>query len=102
MTNKHTPGPWLVTPLGDIEAKEAHICQINQSMFNNQYKELTTHLEAQANARLIAASPDLLYALTLLAKNIDLGKLNVKKDFELMNAHANALKVLHKLQDEKS
>jgi hypothetical protein len=63
METKHTPAPWTVTELGDIEAKETHVCQINQSMFNNQYPELKTHIEAQANAQLIAAAPELLEAL---------------------------------------
>ena len=53
--------------------------------------------EAIANARLVASVPELLYALQSLAGQIDLSRLNVRKDFGLLNAHAFALKVIHKI-----
>lgn len=67
---KHTPAPWITTEFGDIEAKDTHICTINQSMLGNKYPELTTHLEATANAKLIASAPELLEALTELADEV--------------------------------
>lgn len=41
---------------------------------------------------------ELLDALKNLAANIDLSKLNVRKDFSLLNAHAAATKALFKAQ----
>lgn len=41
---------------------------------------------------------DLLEALRSLTKEIDLSKLNVRKDFSLINAHACALKVIHEAE----
>lgn len=53
--------------------------------------------EEEANAKLIAASPELLQALIDLSKEIDLSKLSIKKDFSLINAHAQATKLIHNL-----
>lgn len=40
----------------------------------------------------------LLEALKALAKEVDLNKLNIRKDFSLINAHAYALKVIHRAE----
>ena len=59
---------------------------------------------AIAADRLIAAAPELLEACKYLAKEINLSKLNIKKDFSLINAHATALKAIYKAEgkeDEK-
>ena len=50
--------------------------------------------EDKANAVLIAAAPAMYEALKFLTSEIDLSKLNVRKDFSLMNAHAWAVKVI--------
>jgi hypothetical protein len=49
-----------------------------------------------ANGRLIMAAPDLLIALKDLTNQIHLGKLSIKKDFSLINAHASALQAIFK------
>ena len=41
-----------------------------------------------------AAAPAMYEALKFLTSEIDLSKLNVRKDFSLMNAHAWAIKVI--------
>ena len=46
--------------------------------------------------RLQVEISELREAIKLLANEINLSKLNVKKDFSLMVAHANALKVIGK------
>ena len=56
--------------------------------------------EFYANARLIAAAPDLLEALESLTAEISLKKVNIRKDFSLINAHANALKMIIKARGE--
>jgi hypothetical protein len=47
-----------------------------------------------AHYALVAENERLREALKGLADNINLSKLNIRKDFSLMNAHAYALKVL--------
>jgi len=73
---QHTPGPWLVEP-----ATENHGPYITNDLRNVticdlyflQSKGFYTHCEeeAEANARLIAAAPDLLEALTKTVDALD-------------------------------
>jgi hypothetical protein len=71
MTAKHTPGPWVAKHdfrrhrPHYVESSEAHIADILPCAINEKMDA-----EAAANARLIAATPDLLEALrNLLAAN---------------------------------
>lgn len=63
MTAKHTPGPWIAVgwivehPREDI----SDICSCNPIDFGNKIPR--SNAEICANARLIAAAPDLLAAL---------------------------------------
>lgn len=68
----HTPGPWQLRTvdhsLGTIETADekfviANTCQLR----GNDYQ--SNHAERRANARLIAAAPDLLEALQVLASH---------------------------------
>ncbi len=59
MTDKHTPGPWHVTPAGYI-GSEHHgfvpiVTPFRQDVFKDQFGNPTD--ETLANARLIAAAP---------------------------------------------
>lgn len=73
--SKHTPGPWKVNAdeygnvLGVRATNDATICQINWMIRKRG------GLQAEANARLIAAAPEMLEALRL-----------VMSDDRLMNA----------------
>jgi hypothetical protein len=49
----HTPAPWQVSPYGNITSKSGKIASVEQMPGNYES-------EKQANARLIAAAPDLL------------------------------------------
>ena len=66
---KHTPGPWKVNAdeygnvLGVRAANDATICQINWMIRKRG------GLQAEANARLIAAAPDLLAVLKEFVKD---------------------------------
>lgn len=55
---KHTPGPWVIDPcwdiLGNTDDGNGMVCQITT--------DAVPRAEAEANARLIAAAPDLLEA----------------------------------------
>lgn len=55
---KHTPGPWVIDPcwdiLGNTDDGNGMVCQITT--------DAVPRAEAEANARLIAAAPELLEA----------------------------------------
>lgn len=62
---KHTPGPWYLSDTGNLysEATDRHIANLDTSMdFKNNSQQL------EANARLIAAAPELLEALERASK----------------------------------
>jgi hypothetical protein len=80
---KHTPGPWIV-----------HTFTISGKEKLEVLDATGTNACVQANAHLIAAAPAMYEALKFLTSEIDLSKLNVRKDFSLMNAHAGAIKVI--------
>lgn len=58
-----TPGPWKVDPraANHVIAESRSICSIS---YSDTSRPEETRLENEANARLIAAAPDLLEALT--------------------------------------
>lgn len=61
MQTKHTPGPWKAENLlvmEDVTTTKYHICLTNGNRFTKE--------EAAANAKLIAAAPELLQALVKL------------------------------------
>lgn len=57
-TQKHTPGPWEVRDSVDVYSGGRHVCDCSGAD-----SVLHVGLENAANARLIAAAPDLLEAL---------------------------------------
>lgn len=63
MSGVHTPGPWVIDPcwdiLGNTDDGNGMVCQITT--------DAVPRAEAEANARLIAAAPDMLAALRFLA-----------------------------------
>lgn len=61
--SKHTPGPWHVVPLtlGSVEAENG--TAVCQAFMTKQPRKAEDHEERLANARLIAAAPELLEAL---------------------------------------
>ena len=63
---KHTPGPWRICYDGRIDGLNGD--EICSGLGFESYKEFQDDKEAQANARLIAAAPDLLEALKMLQK----------------------------------
>ena len=65
MTDKHTPGPWRVTPEGCIASEHDGyvpiITPFRREANRDQHGNATP--QALANARLIAAAPEMLEAL---------------------------------------
>jgi hypothetical protein len=55
-TTNHTPGPWQVSPYGNITSKSLTVAKVEQMPGNYES-------EKQANAHLISAAPDMLSAL---------------------------------------
>lgn len=66
MSTQHTPGPWVVNPIQPNQIATADAKQeiARATVLNDQHETI-------ANARLIAAAPDLLDALKLCEGNID-------------------------------
>lgn len=64
--SKHTPGPWTVNAYNEIESGAVRICSVD-------IEETNAGLnggEGQANARLIAAAPDLLEELRAVEQHL--------------------------------
>jgi hypothetical protein len=66
MTTKHTPGPWgyHVTVDGDAIVAGGGKIRVAEALVRD-----VSHEDERANARLIAAAPDLLAALEALARS---------------------------------
>lgn len=70
MTTEHTPGPWTIDSRATtaIQAGDKHIAMVNFSFLGRPERDVYGE-EHDANARLIAAAPDMLAALeNLVAK----------------------------------
>jgi hypothetical protein len=63
---QHTPGPWQVSPYGNITSKSGKIASVEQMPGNYES-------EKQANARLIASAPHLLAILNEVCMQHDMG-----------------------------
>ena len=62
----HTPGPWVwVEPLHVLNSAHGKI--LDHAAYEGMWFARYSRAEDEANARLIAAAPDLLNALTVLA-----------------------------------
>jgi len=86
MTTKHTPSPWAVTLTSSRGTPASVIAPKNESGFT----PWVCHMQAadielgNANARLVAASPELLEALTALVHASE-KKISAAAYFELIN-----------------
>jgi hypothetical protein len=65
--NKHTPGPWEFDPNGGLPVIQIY-CLDGKNPFHGHRSEE----ECAANARLMAASPDLLESLDRLQRAVDM------------------------------
>lgn len=70
MSGQHTPGPWVIE---EVTSFDFHDCYI-LGPFNGVYKDIIATVQCtdlpqcMADARLIAAAPDLLAALVLVVQ----------------------------------
>jgi hypothetical protein len=60
--DKHTPGPWFVTPDG-YRVTDKNVALDDSGARHGETPNIVIFAETKANARLIAAAPDLLDAL---------------------------------------
>ena len=98
MTTQHTVGPWhwsgdaLTHRQFDIyaptQAPHQHVCTVNNLPVEKLYAR--DAIVALANARLIAAAPDLLAALQALVGEADLGELDHDDDTRELLDNARA------------
>lgn len=100
--SQHTPGPWSVIGSGAGQTqvcgrRNGQICEIASYLYDETNEPELDELEA--NARLIAAAPELLEALKELQSQIQQHfKLDVKKHFSLMLANVAASKAIDKAE----
>lgn len=71
MKPKHTPGPWFIDETWQtaVQSKDKHIAMVN--FHKDDTARSVFGLEHMANAKLIAAAPELLEALQSI---LDIGK----------------------------
>jgi len=71
MSTKHTPGPWYaIGRMVEVGDDHADICTTNPDLFEQGHLAPPIK-EQQANARLIAAAPDMLAMLQEVADYLD-------------------------------
>jgi hypothetical protein len=75
----HTPGPWQVSPYGNITSKSLTVAKVEQMPGNYES-------EKQANARLIAAAPDLLAICDEIANDPKCDLVNSERRIRLYSA----------------
>jgi hypothetical protein len=72
---KHTPGPWSIEKTDSYGASVVAIAQVAWCGANSSYGSMGNQSisarQAKANARLIAAAPDMLDALLTLMENAE-------------------------------
>lgn len=105
---QHTPGPWAAgrireNPIWDILGPEIPYTGTNSTQktcneFVGSFHGTQSNKVNIANARLIACAPELLEKLKNLVDCIDLSKLNIRKDFSVLNHHASAMKTIAKAE----
>ena len=62
----HTSGPWSVDAMGNVWSKDSKVCEMSAMPIQDRIYVMKTWEQHKADARLIAAAPDLLVALQSL------------------------------------
>lgn len=93
---KFTPGPWSIVPYGDGSSLVIHSDEDNRVCFmaTASSDRPSSHASIRANARLIAAAPDLLEALQGM---VGLTKLLLSRD-DLPRDVREVLEVSHRVE----
>ena len=69
--SKHTPGPWHIDPAAEYDAAEYDINAKDSDIASVWQDNKSDDQEAEANANLIAAAPELLEALKFAAERLE-------------------------------
>jgi hypothetical protein len=96
----HTPTPWSVDGYG-ITSKVFNIAMLDtiaKDMDDNQIGIGELSANAAFIVKAVNSFEPMLEALKDIAKEIDLSKLSIRKDFSLINAHASALRAIYKAE----
>jgi hypothetical protein len=109
MEAKHTPGPWVVGVshdgkqfmiVGDDGEAEVAIVMPHRPLQRMTMPVMLASNDEKANARLIAAAPELLAALQNLMNGIDTGAITSDHDETFANAISRAKKALSLVRGE--
>lgn len=97
----HTPTPWTIG--GDLISSIETNTEIGLIWSQDRrHRAAPLPLEVEGNRQFILTAcnlhDELLQALRCLTQEIDLSKLNIRKDFSLLNAHASAMKTIFKAE----
>jgi hypothetical protein len=93
---KKYPAPWHFDGHGVNDSNGERILKAQVSgPYADDNKRLAEYDEIST---LAAAAPEMLEVMRTLAGAVNLSKLNIRKDFHLINAHACALKIIHNLE----
>jgi hypothetical protein len=88
MSAGHTPGPWVVGPVDDtiVTHLGADGFRYEVAAVDGDYNQPDEWPVMEANARLIAAAPEMLQALEWIADNYENGHMN-HVDFRVQAKH---------------
>ena len=94
MTTKttHTPAPWQAIQFDESQTVIVPVAKGPLIAIISVGEGCPYGL---ANVALFLAAPMMLQALRELTKEVNLSKLNISKDFSLINAHNSALKAIY-------
>lgn len=70
MTSKHTPGPWVITRHPNLNVDVFAVGEVMDEAFQYVLSHTVCYQNAEANARLISAAPELLEALKGLLDDV--------------------------------
>ena len=103
LNSERTGGNWIYRNIGDADSYAELIGPYgsNKTISLFPTRTFVSKVEAEANAQYTALAvsnfANIVEALQWLIDNVDLNKLNIRKDFSLINAHAQAKKILHSI-----
>lgn len=98
MTAQHTPGPWRMSADSDETMNPAFLITESNT---TDWPSIVAEVNGEANARLIAAAPDLLEALKSVQAAIyidDAGQLRLTRSFDESVLDAAIARATHKEQ----
>lgn len=105
LNEKRTQGKWIFKNQGSLPDDEGRLLCLRSELnsgYISQFQQIGEHKnDAEANAQYTALAVNNLHllaqALQDLLNEVKVGKLNIRKDFSLINAHAQASNALSRI-----